>query len=72
MFSSKKKKKKIIYAYKGYIYTNLVTMEPSSLRQRIDVMLKEATWKGQKNQQSIEEVIKKKKKIYYAHNMHDF
>ena len=44
------KKKKIIYAYKGYIYTNLVTMEPSSLRPRIDVMLKEATWKGQKNQ----------------------
>ena len=43
-------KKKIIYAYKGYIYTNLVTMEPSSLRQRIYVMLKEATWKGQKNQ----------------------
>ena len=35
-------------------------------------MLKEATKKGQKNQQSVEEVIEKKKKIYYAYNMNDF
>ena len=43
-------KKKFMNACKGCIYINPITMEASSLRSRIDVMLKEATWKGQKNQ----------------------